>query len=618
MKKLVVLTVLCCICSFLNAQTITSVEYSVNWQSATTPVPVAGKGIYVLVKEGLVLFDPATTKYKLFNQNDSNKTIAGLKGLTAYKDKLVAYSDDKLYLLLPNGLLKDMTPPYKFGGYDLIRHVIISENEITATSGDKIFSYQKNEWKQVPVPDLRNTKFTKISPAGNKYLGIKEGSINLVLYDPETKTERELARTYDSPIFFRPDQAAAWFLLDDGIEYFAFKNRVIYSSFDVKNYPGKTKLTLQNTKAFDGCRLIAGDKQDIYFISADTAIQLSTTPVSVSKSAVDTFIRMVLQKARLKPAFPKTGSEFVVYENTVYEIGGPGIVTRTLQKTDTLYKLVNRSIGMEGYNWMMPNGYLYTRDATKLYWNNGNTGGSAEFRNYVLDITTDGKTNYLLTEKILYKEKSTGIFDSVASASENSMKAVAVDKNGIIWMASNKGITIVSNGQTEFIPASSIRGFPKNQAVHDIAVSPENEIYISLGKVYKYHDKIMTEIPKSPSLVYCHYFDGQGNDYMAGNGECYFYDGKEAKDIKKILQEAYPGKKNPYVGAVTIDQQGRCWAIASFLNQKGIVVFDKGKPVNFISDERVILDPYKQRIFFYKQQMIIATEKGGWTTLQYK
>ncbi len=619
MKLLLILPFFCGIRFFVQAQTISDITYTINFQNVSNAVPVAGKGIYLLAKEGLVLFEPATLKYKLFNQTDSNKIVSGLIGLSVYKDKVYVYTSYTLYLLLPNGLLKEVPPFFKIGGTVTIRHVSISADEMTVTSSDKLYSYQKNEWKTVALPDIRIAKYSKIFPAGyNKYFALRESGSVFVLYDPATKTDRELARTYNTPIFFHPDQAATWYLLDDGIEYFAFKNRVVYSSFSVNNYPGKTKLTLQNTKAFDGCRLMASDKQDMFFISADTVLQLSTTVMPSTRSNVDTFIRMILQKAVLKPALAKTGSEFVVYGSTVYEFGAPGIVRRTMLRTDTIFNSINRSIAIEGYNQLMPDGYLYTKDATKLYWNIGNSSGSKDFGNYVLDMTTDGKTNYFLTEKILYREIIPGAFDSVASAANNTMKAVAVDKNGTIWMAGPKGITMISNGKEEFIPAASISKFRRNQAVHDIAVSPEGEIYISMNKVYKYKDKALIEIPGSPSLVYRHHFDGNGNDYMAGIGECFFYDGKEAKDMKKILTEAYPDKKAPYVGAVAIDEQGRCWAIVNFLNQNAIVVFDKGKPVNFIAGDKLILDPFKQKIFYHKQQMIIATEKGGWITFQYK
>ncbi len=610
MKKLILLPVLC-MYSFLHAQTITNVEYSVNWQSATNATSVAGKGIYMLVKEGLLFFDPVTTKYKLINQTDSNKVVSGLIGLAAYKDKVAVHTDTKMYLLM-NDKLKDITPNYAFGGYATLRSVNINDNEIAVTDGERIFSYQNNTWTNFTVPSLRYSKLSKVFPAGKNYLVVNETSGELSLFDTEGKSLRFLARTYQSPIIFVPGQSV-WFMDNTLIHYFSISNKMLYGLYRVGEYPGKLKENgFSKERYFDGCRLVLSDKKEVLFISQDTALQLTVS------APVDSTVRILLQKANYKPSYPGLGSGFTTYTNTVYETGSPGIIRRMLQKTDTLFKLVNRSSGLEGYNWLLPNGYLYTRDAMKLYWNNGSNSGTKDFNKYVLDITTDGKTNYVLSETILYKERSLGVFDTIAAADENKMSAVAIDKNGVIWMASAKGITTINKGKVDFIPSASITNFPPNRAVHDIAVSPEGELYISLDKVFKYKDKQLTEIPGSPSLVYRHLFDGKGNDYMATQGECYFYDGKEVKNLRKIIQETYPDKRNPYVGASTIDPQGRCWVIVSALKEKFIAVFDKGKPVNIIADDRIILDAFKQRIFANKQQVILAMEKGGWITIGYK
>lgn len=611
MKKKFLLPIVCCIHFLLNAQTITSVEYSINWLSATQATAVPGKGIYMLVKEGLVLFDPVTTKYKLFNQTDSNKVVSELTGLAAHKDKVVVHSGTKMYLL-SNDKLKDITPNYPFGGYAILKFVSINDNEIATTNGEKIFSYQNNTWKDMNVPGLRYSKLSKVFPGFKNYLVVNEASGELSLYDPEKNTVRSLARTYQSPIIFVPGQAL-WFMDNTLIHYFSLSNKMLYGLYEVGSYPGKLKENgFSKERYFDGCRLTLSDKKEILFLSSDTALQLTVS------APVDSTVKILLQKASYKPASASFQSDLTAYNNTLYQTGTTGIVRRTLQKTDTLYKLVNRSSGLEGYNMFMSNGYLYTRDAMKLHWNNGTNGGTKDFNKYVLDMTTDGKINYVLTETILYKERSLGVFDTMANAGENKMSAVAIDKNGMIWMAGAKGITTISKGKVDFVPAASISNFPPNKAVHDIALSPEGEVYISLDKVYKYKDKQLIEIPGTPSLVYRHLFDGKGNDYMARQGECFFYDGKEAKDLKKILQEAYPDKRNIYVGATAIDPQGRCWAIVNNLKEKFIAILDKGKPVNIIADGRIILDAFKQRIFANKQQMILPMEKGGWITIGYK
>ena len=89
MKQLTCLLLACCCSITVFSQTITGVDYSLNWSSAKEGVPVTGKGIYILFREGLTLFDPATRKTTLYNQTDSNKTVTALNGLVVHNGKIL-------------------------------------------------------------------------------------------------------------------------------------------------------------------------------------------------------------------------------------------------------------------------------------------------------------------------------------------------------------------------------------------------------------------------------------------------------------------------------------------------------------------------------------------------
>ena len=596
------------------AQTITGIEYSINWSAVKTCLPVAGKGIYILANEGLLLLDPATAKYQLYNETDSNKTIPGIIGVANYKDKVVIYTSTKVYRLLANGKFKDITPPYDFRGYDAIRHVAMDENEITVTNGMKLLSYRNDVWKQVPLPDMRYSKLTKAFPAGGKYLGNIENASSLFIYNADTKSQSYVANAFNPSGLYVPGQSV-WTMSALEMYYTSATAKKIRGYFKAETFPYKLKWDMfDKANTFRNCKLALSDKQDIFFINEDIVLQVDTKAIN------DSEVNIIFKPTTLKPTYASPGTEMCVYGNSIYKINPNGVIAVSPQKTDTLFKAINRSSNIEGSNRMMPNGFLYTKQSNNsIYWNNGkDRSGSTFVHGFVLDMATDGKSNYVLTEKILYREKSIGVFDSIAPAGENKMNALAIDKAGTIWMASYKGITTISKGVTTFIPAASIEGFPANEALNAIAISPVGEMYVSLSKVYIYKDKKMTLIPGSPSLIYRHYFDGKGNDYMSSNGKTYFYNGKEVRNLEDILKEAYPEKNNAYITAATVDEQGRCWAIVSFRQQKAIVVFDKGKPVNYFADDKIPVDPTHQKIFCYKQQMIIATEKAGWTIVKFK
>lgn len=612
MKKISIIIISGCIYFTSHAQTITGIEYSTDWTDVKTCVPVAGKGIYMQVSEGVILFNPETVKYQLYNQTDSGR-ISGIIGMANYKDKVLVYSGTNLYMLQASGRFKDITPPYDFRGYDAIRHIAMDENEITLTNGMKLYSYSNAAWRQVSTPDMRYSKLIKAYPARGKYIWNIENSSNLIMYDPETKKQTNLAYVLSPSALYVPG-LSLWMMTAQNIYYSSVTGKKMTGSFKAETFPYKLKWDLfDKANHFRNCKLALSEKQEVFFVNEEMVLKVDTRPVN------DSVIDIAFKPSDLKPVYASQDNELCVYGNKVYKISSYGIIAVSAQKTDTLFKMFNRSSKIEGSNWMMPNGFLYTKQSNGIHHNNGkDRSGSSYLKGYVLDMATDGKNNYLLTEKALYKEKNVGVFDSIAPAGDNKMNALAIDKSGTIWMASHKGITTISKGVTTFIPATSIEGFPANQALHDIAISPTGEIYLSLSNVYTYKDKKMVMILRSPSLIYNHYFDRNGNNYMASIGEAYFYNGTEVRDMKDILKEAYPEKQNPYITSITVDELGRCWAIVNFRQEKGIVVLDKGKPVNFFADDKIPVDPTRQKIFSYKQQIVIVTEKGRWTIVKYK
>ncbi len=614
MKQLTAALLGCYCCLSAMGQTITSVEYVVNWQNAGNPVPVAGKGVYMLLKDGIVLFDPLTRKYSLYNQNESGSAIGGFTGLTVNGNRVIAHTAYQLHELVNNKLRS--YGPTGLSGLNDIKHISVNDNGLVVTSKTNVYKLSAG-WNQVSITPVQGgsqtAAITKVFPgANNTYFITREKSAPLVHYTVAAKTAEPIADAGDYPIL--TTSKALWLLTDKSISYTSLAKKTS-ARIPAAEYPGNLQAQLLSEgKSFRDCRLVLNENQEVFFIGPDSALKLSTNPIN------DSMVSISLQKATLPEIAMKKDAGYFIYKNVLYETGADGIIAhRSAKKRDTVMRVTNRIIALEGYNRMMPNGFLYTRDKQFVHWNNGKIRGtSRELSGWVLGIASDGKTNYVLTEKNLYKERSMGVFDTIANIAANKMKALAIEKNGNIWMAGSSGITSIIKGKTEFIPASEIQGFPSGLAVQSLAISPEGELFVNFNYVYKYKDKAMTQVPDSKYLIYTNNFDGKGNDYWGGLGDYLYYDGKSVTKIDKILKDAYPQKDAPYPLHFSVDELGRCWVLTNFRTHSAIVVLDQGKPIQLINDNRLALYERNQKIFAQKGQFIIATEKGGWAIVKYQ
>ncbi len=618
MKKLCLLTVVLGYAAGLAAQKIISTETFTNTGSYKRMVAQAGKGVWLVSDESLTLFNPATGKFIVSNMTDDNKLLPPVVYLSVYKDKAVCVGRGGVFMLQSNGKWKNITPTSMKNG-NAVFAVSLSADELTLIDGNAIYRYRNNNWLNSFGP--YKTAYSGGSPAANSfifadgrkyYYGLSNG---IYVYDTVSKTSQQFAygSTYETVV--QPGQGF-WIRNGATLNFVPEGNsnaapKISLNNSELFSSAGKTASSFSAGKSIANCRLIANEKNEVFLAGIDTAVKLS-----VSASLTNDY-KIEPQKTSIPKTTLASSFKYALYNNIFYRSGNDGFAKLNNNKPEILQGLKYKSDSKEGYNLLLPDGRLLTKDRNAI-WISNNKDLVKKIEpdgSYVLDMATDGKKFYVLTSGKIYRESAAGKLDSIG-LNDTEMNSIAVDKTGKIWMASHKGITTLQNGKKEFIPAKEIEGFPPNQATHNISIGPDGNCYISLSNVYLCKDKKMTLLAGSPGLVYEHHFDGKGNIYFAGIGSYHVYDGSQTTELKKKMTEKYPDEKFPYVHGIAVDNKGRVWAISAFADKKGLMVFENGNITRFFTEEVKINDPFNCKIFSRNNELLITDSKSGWTVVK--
>ncbi len=618
MKKLFFLAVILGYAAGLTAQKIIATETFTNTGSYKRVVSQAGKGIWLVSDETLTLFNPATGKFIVSNMTDDNKQLPPVQYLSVYKDRTVCAGRGGVFMLQSNGKWKNITPATMKNG-NTVFAISLSAEELTLIDGNAIHRYRNNTWLNSFGP--YKSAYSGGSPAANSfifadgrkyYYGLSNG---IYVYDTVSKKSQQFAFGSGFETVAEPGQG--FWIRNGAILNFVPEGnsevapKISLSNSELFSNAGKTASNFSTGKSIINCRLIVNEKGEVFLAGIDTTVKLS-----VSSSLTNDY-KIEPQKTSIPKTTLSGSYKFALFNNVFFRSSDDGFSKMNNNKPEIIQGLKYKSDSKEGYNLLMPDGRLFTKDRTALWVSNGKDpvkkiepDGS-----FVLDMTTDGKKLYVLTTGKILRESTAGKFDSIG-LNDTEMNSIAVDKSGKIWMVSHKGITLLQNGKKEFIPAKEIAGFPPNQATHNIAIGPDGNCYISLSNVYLYKDKKMTMLAGSPSLVYEHHFDSKGNIFFAGIGSYHLYDGSQTTELKNKMAEKFPEEKFPYVHGIAVDNKGRVWAIAAFADKKGLMVIENGSITQFFTEEVKINEPFNCKIFFRNNELLITDSKSGWTTVK--
>lgn len=613
MKKLLVTIItLTCISSSLPAQTVSVIKEIKTGGTVSQMVPQAGKGIWVISGEGARLFNPASKTYKAYPATTTQKKIGLIKHFLVQQDKVICATGTSIYTLTPDGLWKEIVrPPGQQN--NPIMAMAMQGDDLLVADLNNINRLKGTQWlhplQYIGTYERNAAPSQYFLYAAGPYYFYNKGS-GIYYLDTAGGRAQQFSGVAAKDFVNEPGKGI-WIKNYGNVtfipQYIAGTPKLLTFS-DYVLFNGNTG----SKSIVPGTSLLLSEKGEAMLVSRDTSLVLSTT-----SSLLDNSEKITAVKSRLAPSPLQSNSPACIYNGSIYETSTGGLAKYTGAKKESLESVTVKSKSIEGYSRMMPDGKLYTRESNYVWIADGKNPliKAGPFSGYVLDICSDGKDIYALSEDSLYKQVAPGKFKSTIRF-ENKVSAMAFDKKGDMWLGSHWGLTILSKGRQTFIRAAEIAGFP-DKSFFSLLFAKDGTCYISMDYEYIYKDKRMTLISGSKGLGYSHFQDNAGNVYTAGIGDFFQYKGTAVTELKKMVAEKYPELEFPYVYSIAPDEKNRIWMLVSGKGKQGLMVIDKGEIVSFITENINVANPHSARLYFRKGgELVIADEKAGWTILK--
>lgn len=594
---------------------VSSISQQVYWNSIdsvpgyATPTRLMyeqGKGAWVLGKDGLHFVDDKTKKITRYHLDDSGRTVPRLSYMALMGNTVYATSGKALYKLNEAGKwvnIKLIQTP----GYSDWHYLSVNGNTLTLGSLALILNVKGDRQEVFRVTSGSRRGLANRNPA-MLFCSYDMGSYLLYssrlytgIYTHYKNTSYESVISQENPIndYLEPDKGL-WLVGTKEVLFFSVKTEK----------PTTVAHNIRSSETPE--RLVKEADGKLYLYSSKSVYQLDLQESDAGNTIT---ITPRNDKATIKPALLFKRPLAIKNHNTYYHVDDNGLHYTQDAKTTTLVENKIPASSLTKNNSWMPDGNIYTNVNGELFSYTGkNKPVQIDYVGYGGEAITDGKKVFIVKGSAVYEKAAAGVGKLIVNTKAESSISTQVFPDGNIYMAGNSGVGVFSKGKLDFVAKSAIAKFPISKAVQSIAVSPKRDIYIFLDSMYIYKDKTLTNVPGSKGLYYTHHFDPFGGLYSSGIGEAMYFDGTTGLNMKEIIKTHYnvSSISDIFIGAMTVDYKGRCWLKASFNRETSILILEKGKIIDKLSQDMMPLSNDSDVTFYSKgKELLLLTKTAG-------